>query len=168
MYQNKALSSVESHLLGDKIRNEEAIRPGAVVLLSSEPRAASEKVQLCSRYTVTQKKNKTARGLGSIGGSQFYTKQDFLAERFSIPTLSAVEYSLGHLFFFYRILRFMIFQSSPKINRMLITRLICIQGKFTPSGQLASSSKFCSLKFFIFFSTTEVITCSKVINAFKR
>ena len=46
MYQNKnALSSVESHLLGDNIRNEEAIRPRAVVLLSSEPRAASEKVK---------------------------------------------------------------------------------------------------------------------------
>ena len=39
-----ALSSVESRLLGDTIRNEEAIRPRAVVLLSSEPRGASEKV----------------------------------------------------------------------------------------------------------------------------
>ena len=57
MYQNKnALSSVESHLLEDNIRNEEAIRPGAVVLLSSEPRAASEKVKLCSQYSVTKKK----------------------------------------------------------------------------------------------------------------
>ena len=100
MYQNKnALSSVESHLLGDNIRHEEAVRPGAVVLLSSEPRTASEKVKLCSQYTVTQKKNKTARGLGSIGGSQFYTKQDFLAKCFSFPSLSTVEYSSGHLFF---------------------------------------------------------------------
>ena len=47
-----ALSSVESRLLGDKIRNEEAIRPQAVVLVSSEPRGASEKVELCSPPTV--------------------------------------------------------------------------------------------------------------------
>ena len=59
-----ALSSVESCLLGGKIRNKEAIRLPAVVLLSFEPRAASEKVKLGSRPTVTQKKNKTARGLG--------------------------------------------------------------------------------------------------------
>ena len=48
-----ALSSVESRLLGGKITNEEAIRPRAVVLLSSEPRGASEKVELCSPPTVT-------------------------------------------------------------------------------------------------------------------
>ena len=48
----------ESHLLGDKIRNEETIRPRTVVVVSSEPCAASEKVKLCSRSTVTQKKNK--------------------------------------------------------------------------------------------------------------
>ena len=36
------------------------------------------------RPTVTQKKNKTARDLGS---DKFYTKQDFLAEIFSFPTL---------------------------------------------------------------------------------
>ena len=59
-----ALSSVESRLLGYKIRSEEAIRPRAVVLLSSESRAASEKVKSCFRPTVTQKKKKTARGLG--------------------------------------------------------------------------------------------------------
>ena len=54
-----ALSSVESGLLGDKIiGNEEVIRPQAVILLSSEPHAPSEKVKLCSRPTVTQKKNK--------------------------------------------------------------------------------------------------------------
>ena len=40
-------------MLGDKIRNEEAIRPQAVVLLSSEPRVASKKVNLYSRPTVT-------------------------------------------------------------------------------------------------------------------
>ena len=51
-----ALSSVESRLLGDKIRNEEAIRPRAVVLLFSEPRGASEKVELCSPPTVTTPK----------------------------------------------------------------------------------------------------------------
>ena len=45
-------------MLGDKIRNEEAIRPRAVVLLSLKPGAASEKVKLCSRPTVTQGKNK--------------------------------------------------------------------------------------------------------------
>ena len=59
-----ALSSVESGLLGYKIRNEEAIRPRAVVLLSLESRAASEKVKSCFRSTVAQKKKKTARGLG--------------------------------------------------------------------------------------------------------
>ena len=53
-----ALRSVESRLLGDKIRNEEAIRPRVVVLLSYGPRLASKKVKLCSRPTVTQKKNK--------------------------------------------------------------------------------------------------------------
>ena len=36
-------------MLGDEIRSEEAIRPRAVVLLSPEPRAASEKIKLCSR-----------------------------------------------------------------------------------------------------------------------
>ena len=51
-----ALSSVESRLLGDTIRNEEAIRPRAVVLLSSEPRGASEKVELCSLPTMTTPK----------------------------------------------------------------------------------------------------------------
>ena len=39
------------------------------------------------------------------------------------------------------------FQSSPKINRMLITRLTCIQRKFpTPDQFIASTSKF-SLKY---------------------
>ena len=51
-----ALISVESRPLGDRIRNNEAIRPRAIVLLSSEPRAASEKVKLCSRPTVTKRK----------------------------------------------------------------------------------------------------------------
>ena len=64
-----ALSSVESRLLGDTIRNEGAIRPRAVVLLSSEPRGASEKVELCSPPTVTEKK-RLFRSLH---------KQDFLA-----------------------------------------------------------------------------------------
>ena len=55
----KALSSVESCVLGDKIiGHEEVIRPLVVVLLSSEPHAVSEKVKLCSRPAVTQKKNK--------------------------------------------------------------------------------------------------------------
>ena len=34
MINKKALNSAESHLLGDKTRNEEAIRPRVVVLLS--------------------------------------------------------------------------------------------------------------------------------------
>ena len=46
------------------------------------------------------------------------------------------------------------FQSSSKLNRMLITRLICIQWKFATLDQLAdqlvSPSKFCSLRFFLF------------------
>ena len=79
-------------MLGDTIRNEEAITPRTVVLLSSGPRAAREKEKLCSRSIVTQKKNKTARDLR---GDSFYTKQDFLAKRVSIPTLSTVEYFLG-------------------------------------------------------------------------
>ena len=59
------------------------------------------------------------------------------------------------------------FQSSPKINRMLITRLICIKWKFTTPDQLTSPSKASSQRFFL-FTTTEVFTCSKVINVFKR
>ena len=61
---NKNALSSESRLLGEKIRNEEAIRPQAVILLSSEPCAASEKVKSCSQPTVTQKNNKTAHSLG--------------------------------------------------------------------------------------------------------
>ena len=38
-----ALSSVDSRLLGDKVRNEEAIRRSGVVLLSSEPRRRAKK-----------------------------------------------------------------------------------------------------------------------------
>ena len=40
-------SIIGSRLLGDKI-NEETIRPRAVILLSSEPRALSKKVKSCS------------------------------------------------------------------------------------------------------------------------
>ena len=54
--------------------------------------------------------------------------------------------------------------TAKKIRRMLITRLICIQWKFTTLNQLTSPRKFGSLRF---FSTTEAFTCSKVINAFK-
>ena len=56
--KNAVISSIESRLLGDKIRNKEAIRRGAVFLLFSEPHAAREKVKLCCRPTVTQNKNK--------------------------------------------------------------------------------------------------------------
>ena len=63
-----------------------------VIFRSSEPRAAREKVKLCCRPTVTQKKNKAARDLG---GDSFYTKQDFLAKSVSVPTLSTVEYFSG-------------------------------------------------------------------------
>ena len=48
--------SIESCLLGDKIRNEHVIRPRAVILLSSEPACAASK-KLCSRPTVAQKSN---------------------------------------------------------------------------------------------------------------
>ena len=48
--------------------------------------------------------------------------------------------------------------TAKKIRRMLITRLICIQWKFTTLDQLASPRKFGSLRF---FSTTEAFTCSK-------
>ena len=50
--KKNAPSSLESHFLGESIRKEEAIRPRMVALLSSEPRAASGKVKLCSRPTV--------------------------------------------------------------------------------------------------------------------
>ena len=43
------------------------------------------------------------------------------------------------------------FQSSLKINRMLITRLLCIQWKFTTPDQLASPSEFCSFNDCSFF-----------------
>ena len=113
-------------------------------------------------------------------------KQDFLPKKFSLPPLSTVEYYSGYLFSISysticeyacvntRKSRASIreklhqkrdehgasFQSTPKINRMLITRLICIQWKFTTPDQLASPSKFCLLGFF-FFSTTKVITFRK-------
>ena len=51
------------------------------------------------------------------------------------------------------------FQSSP--NYKPHARLICVQWKFT------QPHRFAHLRFF-FFSTVEVFTCSKVINAFKR
>ena len=53
---NKNVLSSESCLLGEKKRNEEAIRPQAVILLSSEPCAASKKVKLCSQPTVKERK----------------------------------------------------------------------------------------------------------------
>ena len=56
MTNKNALKSIESCLLGDRIRNEEVIRPRAVVLLSPEPCAGSEKVKSCSRPTVTPKR----------------------------------------------------------------------------------------------------------------
>ena len=118
MYQNKnALSSVESHLLGDNIRNEEAIRPGAVILLSSK-----RKSKMMLSINCDSEENR----ISSLKVFQF-----LLCRRSSI---------LQDIYFLYRIRRFVIFQSSPKIKRMLITRLICIQGKFTAPSQLASSS----------------------------
>ena len=55
------------------------------------------------------------------------------------------------------------FQTLPKINRMLITRPICTQWKFTTPDH-------CSLliKILVFFNHSVVFTCSKVNNAFKR
>ena len=104
-------------------------------------------------------------------------KHDLLAKSFQF-LLYRRSSILQDIYFSHRIRRFVIFQSSPtraikklwllslKINRMLISRLICMQWKFTTPYQLASPSKFCSLRLF-FFSTTEVITFSKLINAFK-
>ena len=83
-------------MLGDKIRNEEAIRPRTVVLLSSQARAASEKVKVCFRPAVSQKKNKR---LLAVYGAINSTRQDLLAKRILIPTLSTVEYSSEYLFF---------------------------------------------------------------------
>ena len=54
------------------------------------------------------------------------------------------------------------FQSLPKINHTLITRLICIQWKFAIKVLLIK------ILLLFFLSTTEVFTCSKVINTFKR
>ena len=47
-------------------------------------------------YCDLKEKQETARGLG---GNQFYTKQDFLAKSFSIPTLSTVKHSSLYLLF---------------------------------------------------------------------
>ena len=51
------------------------------------------------------------------------------------------------------------FQSSPKINPMLITRFICIQWKFFITRPVYSLTMEVS---------TEALTCNKVINAFKQ
>ena len=51
------------------------------------------------------------------------------------------------------------FQSSPKINPMLITRFICIQWKFFITRPVYSLTMEVS---------TEAFTCNKVINAFKQ
>ena len=58
MTNKNALKSSESCLFGDKIRNEEMIRPRAVILVSSELCTGSEKVKSCSSPIVTQRKNK--------------------------------------------------------------------------------------------------------------
>ena len=58
------------------------------------------------------------------------------------------------------------FESLPKVNCMLNTRLICIQWKFTTPNQWASPSKF-YIKILL-FSATEVVTCSRVIKDFKQ
>ena len=55
------------------------------------------------------------------------------------------------------------FQSSPKITRMLITKAICIQWKFT-SPDHRSFANYDSN----FFDHSVVFTCSRVINPFKR
>ena len=79
MKENKnACNSVGSRLLGDKIRNEEAIRSRAVVLLSSEPRPADERKSKIILLTYCDSKEKYETGR-SLGGDYFYTKQDFLA-----------------------------------------------------------------------------------------
>ena len=97
-----ALISCTSRLLGEKIRIEEAVRPRTVVFLSSESRAASGKVKLCSQPTVTQEKNKTARDLRS---DYFYTKQDFLAKFFQFLLYRRSSILQG-IYFLYRIRRF--------------------------------------------------------------
>ena len=97
----------------------------------------------------------------------FYTKQDLLAKGFSLPTLSTVEYSSGYLLFMcYSTICFYgrracqrsktcnehgaSSQSSPKLSRMLITRPICIQWKFT-----TLTIEVLLIKILLFFSTTE-------------
>ena len=67
MKENKnACNSVGSRLLGDKIRNEEAIRLRAVVLLSSEPRPADERKSkiILLTYCDSKEKYETGRSLG--------------------------------------------------------------------------------------------------------
>ena len=64
----------------------------------------------------------------------------------------------------------MLFQSLPKMNHKLIARLNLHTVKVDhtrPVSLLQSPSKFCSQRFF-FSSTTELSTCSKEINTFKR
>ena len=54
--------------------------------------------------------------------------------------------------------------SLPKINRMPITRIICIQWKFaTPDHH-----NFANWDSYFFFDHLVVLNCSKVINAFKQ
>ena len=56
------------------------------------------------------------------------------------------------------------FTSSPKINRMLITRPICLQWKFTTPDHRS----FAYYDSYFFLDHSVVFTCSKVINGFKR
>ena len=61
------------------------------------------------------------------------------------------------------------FQSSPKINRMLITRLICIQSmKRYNTRSVCFPIEIFLIEILLFFSTIEIFTCSQVIDAFKR
>ena len=72
----------------------------------SQARRARSKIMLSIYYDIKEKQE-TAR---SLAGNQFYTKQDFLARSFSIPTLSTVKHSSIRSFI-------LIFQSSPKIYK---------------------------------------------------
>ena len=61
------------------------------------------------------------------------------------------------------------FQSSPKINRMLITRLICIQSmKRYNTRSVCLLIEIFLVEILLFFSTIEIFTCSQVIDSFKR
>ena len=123
------------------------------------------------------------------GGDKFYTKQDLLAKGFLLPTLST---SILFICFWIDLVRVLVTTGNTstsrasipeklhhcqrskewftwhsisiiaEINRMLITRPICMQSLQYPTIAVLL------IKILIFFDHSVVFASSKVINAFKR